>query len=244
MKNILMAIMLICAVTNTTDAKMVEYFEDAYLQQAPQELVAQVEQIAQIVGLDKDYQVVIPKKPGLQINPWNKLVGFGINPQNKNPFIIINPEWFSTLPKDQQTFLIARNVIFASQGVSSLPMKLLPWIWSIGMIALMVLCFLALRRTRFATKPLWMRILAVYAVFAIANLAFLTALYIKINTALSRKYDSHITQLTLEKIGQDKQVAISAFQTMGDFVKKELAEGDTFWKSHENTFSDLIQRLK
>lgn len=235
---------LVALLSAQADAKMVEYYEDAYIMQAPQELADRVAKIAASIGFDKDYQVIIPKKPGMQMNPWNKLVAYGINPQTKHPFLLINPAWFSTLNEDQQNFLIMRNLMFAAHGASSVPMKLFPWIWAIVILALMVLVFFALKRTRLGVQKTWVRILVTWALFAVANYAFLTNFYYKINTVLARNYDNQITQMTLEKIGKDKQVAISTFQAMDDFVKKELAEGDTFWKPFENTFADLVDRLK
>lgn len=233
--------LLFCCQSNT---KVVEYFEDAYTQQAPQELVAQVEHIAQKIGFDKDYQIVVPKKPGLQINPLNKLLTYGINPQNKTPFVLINPEWFATLTKDQQTFLIGRSLLTLQHSNWMLPVKLLPWVWIITTLLLALLLFFAIKRTRFGSKPVWMRILAIYLLFAVANFAFLTALYNKVHVMLGRRFDKQMAQLALEKTGQDRQVAVSTYQAMDDFVKKELAAGDTFWKPFENTFSDIIERLK
>lgn len=220
------------------------YEEDDYLEQAPQELVAQVEHIAQKIGFSKDYQVMIPKEPGLQLNPWNKLAVYGINPQNKLPFVLINQEWFSLLSQEQQTFLIARNLMMLSEGASFVAVKLLPWIWALVSFALMALFYCVLNGTPFGTNPVWMKILAISVIFSLANFAFFNALYAQLNSALACSCDSKIVHLTLEKTGQDKQVALATFEAMDAFVKKELADGQAFWKPYENIFANLVDALR
>lgn len=225
-------------------AKMVEYYEDAYAQQAPQELVEKVAKVADKINYTQDYQVVVPKKPGLQINPANKMTTYGFNPQTKNPFILINPEWFSTLNQEQQDFLIARSLMLLQESTWHSFPKLFPWIWMLFLLALSVLVFFALKRSPLGSKPVWMRILAVYVIFAIANFSFGNALFVKMNSTVGQRFDARVTRMALEKMGQDKQVAISLFQAMDELVKKELAQGDTFWKVYENAFSDLAERLQ
>ena len=74
---------------NGVCAKTVEYVEDAYTMQASKEIVKIVEKAALLVDFNDEYQVVSPKKAGIQINPWNKFLGQAINPQTKNPFIMV-----------------------------------------------------------------------------------------------------------------------------------------------------------
>jgi hypothetical protein len=224
-------------------AKMVEYYEDAYAQQAPQGLADKVAKIVNKIAFSQDYQVVVPKKPGLQINPVNKIISYGINPQNKTPFVLINPEWFSTLNNAQQDFLIARSlIIFENSSWYSLP-KIFTPLWLIIFCALGVLAFFILKKKYLVGKPTWMIILATVIPFLIVDTA-LGPVHDKMNLNIARRFDTQIARTALEKIDHDKQVAISTFQAMDDFAKKELAEGDTFWKPLENTFSDLAQRLK
>lgn len=220
------------------------YEEDEYLHQAPEELIAQVEQVAQKLAFDKDYQVMIPKEMGLQVNPWNRMVAYGINPKNNLPFLLINPEWFFRLNSDQQEFILARNFTMLSQGTKSTAMKVLPWLWMAVTGALMVITYLALNMSPFGSNPAWMKIVMILILYSLANIIFLNSAFFYYNTQLARSHDNQIIHLALKKTGQDKQVATSTFQAMDDFVKNELAEGDAFWKPFENIFSDIIARLK
>lgn len=224
-------------------AKMVECYEDAYVQQAPQELADRVAAIADKVGFVQDYQIVIPKKPGMQINPWNKMVSYGINPQIKAPVVFINPEWFSTLSKEQQDFLIARSLVaLENSNWHTLP-KLFTPLWVLIFLALGGLAFFVLKKKFLVGKPTWIIVLATVVPFVILD-TVLGPVHNKMNVKVAQRWDSQMIYKTLEKMGQDKQVAIDAFQKMDDFVKKELAEGDAFWKPYENTFADIVERLK
>lgn len=224
-------------------AKMVEYYEDAYSQQAPQELADKVAKVADKIAFAQDYQVVIPKKPGLQINPVNKIISYGINPQTKNYFVIINPEWFSTLNQEQQDFLIARSLVTLENSNWHVLPKLFTPLWLLIFLALGVLAFFILKKKYLVGKPTWMIVLATIVSILIVDTA-LGPVHDKMKLNIIQRYNVQMARMALEKIGQDKQVAISTFQAMDDFVKKELAEGDTFWKPYETTFGDLVERLK
>lgn len=239
----MVAIVCVALVNLNAPAKMVEYYEDAYAQQAPQELADKVAKITNKIAFTQDYQVVVPKKPGLQINPANKIISYGINPQNKTPFVLINPEWFSTLNNEQQDFLVARSFItLENSNWNALP-KIFTPLWIVIFLALGVIAFFALKKKYFVGKPTWMIVLATVIPFLIIDTA-LGPVHNKMNFNVARRFDVQMARTALEKLDQDKQVAISTFQAMDDFVKKELAEGDTFWKPLENTFADLIERLK
>lgn len=230
-------------ITLNAPAKMAEYYEDAYAQQAPQELADKVAKIINKIAFEKDYQVIVPKKPAMQINPVNKIISYGINPQNKTPFVLINPEWFSTLSNEQQDFLIARSLItLENSNWHSLP-KIFTPLWIIIFLALSVLAFFILKKKYLVGKPTWMIVLATVIPLLIVD-TVLGPVHDKMKLNIAHRFDAQIARMALEKLDQDKHVAISAFQAMDDFAKKELAEGDTFWKPIENTFSDLAQRLK
>ncbi|CAN5196363.1 hypothetical protein BH09DEP1_BH09DEP1_0220 [soil metagenome] len=232
----------ISLVSYNASAKMVEYYEDAYTQQAPQELADKVAKIADKIAFAKDYEVVIPKKPGLQINPANKIVSYGINPQTKNPFVLINPDWFSTLNQEQQDFLIARSLVTLENSKWHALPKLFTPLWLVIFLASGLLAFYALKKKYLAGKPTWMLVLATVVPFLVVDTA-LGPVHDKMSLNIIRRFDVQMARIALEKMGQDKQVAISTFQVMDDFVKKELAAGDTFWKPYEGVFSDLVARL-
>jgi hypothetical protein len=233
----------VALVSFNTSAKMVEYYEDVYSQQAPQELADKVAKVAEKISFAQDYQVVIPKKPGLQINPVNKIISYGINPQTKNYFVLINPEWFSTLSQEQQDFLIARSLVILENSNWHVLPKLFTPLWLLIFLALGVFAFFILKKKYLVGKPTWMIVLATLVPFLILDTA-LGPVHDKMKLNIYRRFDAQMARMALEKLNQDKQVAISTFQIMDDFVKKELAEGDTFWKPYETTFGDLVERLK
>lgn len=234
---------LTCLPLTAINAKMVEYYEDAYAQQASPELADMVAKIADTVGFTQDYQVIVPKKAGLQINPINKMISYGFNAQTKNPLMIINPEWFSTLSQDQQNFLIARSFIALQKSNGQTLPKLFTPLWVIVFLALGVLAFFILKKKYMIGKPTWMIVLATAIPFLIVD-TVLGPVHDKIKLNIARRFDAHIAQTALEKLGQDKQTAIDTFARMDELVKKELAEGDTFWKAYETIFSDIAARLK
>lgn len=222
---------------------MVEYYEDAYAQQAPQELADKVAKVVDKIAFGKDYEVVIPKKPGLQINPVNKIISYGINPQTKNPFVLINPEWFSALNKEQQDFLIARSLVTLENSTwHSLP-KLFTPLWIIIFLALSLIAFFILKKKFMLGKPTWMIVLATLVPLLVVD-TVLGPVHTKMNLNIARRFDAQMARMALDKLNLNKQVALDTFKKMDDFVKKELAEGDTFWKQYENTFADLVNRLK
>ncbi|GMU19195.1 MAG: hypothetical protein AMXMBFR12_03870 [Candidatus Babeliales bacterium] len=232
--------LLFCCQANT---KIVEYYEDAYAQQAPLELVDKVAHVADKIVFSKDYEMIVPKKPGLQINPVNKIIGYGINPQTKNPFIIINPEWFSTLNKEQQDFLIARGLLTLDNSKWHTLPKLFTPLWIIIFLALGVLAFFILKKKFMVGKPTWMIVLATLVPLFIID-TVLGPVHTKMGLNISRRFDAQMARMALDKLNQEKQVALDTFKKMDDFVKKELDEGNTFWKQYENTFADLVNRLK
>src|SRR6478736_237861 len=80
---------------NIINASMIQFPEDAYLMPASQEIANAAQQAAQLMGFEGQCYVIAPKKPALEINPWNKFIAHGLHPENKTPLIIINPEWFT-----------------------------------------------------------------------------------------------------------------------------------------------------
>jgi hypothetical protein len=237
------AFMVAALVGGKSHAKVIDYYDDAHAQQAPQELVSEVEKVAHDVGFEGDYQVIIPKKAGLQVNPWFRMAAYGINPQINIPFLVINPEWFSTLAHDQQTFLIARNLLILKHGPLPLSVKICPWIWALMMLCLMVLAFFAISRTRLGSQRILVRIIIVYAFFVIANLAFLNSLSTKLLSYLGRRFDTHINEMVIEKT-QNRDAAVQALESIDVTIKKELAEGEVFWKPYEKTFATIADNIR
>jgi len=107
-------------IINHLNAKMVEYIENIYLNQAPEDITKFVNEVAQQQNFDENYEVASPKKAGLQINPWNRMVASVRNPATGNIAFVINPDWFSKFNKDEKTYMISRAYITAKSGNTSL----------------------------------------------------------------------------------------------------------------------------
>jgi len=104
MKYHVMVAILLAVFVHNAHAKVIEALEDYTVSKAPQEIVDITERVANKMGFTDGYEVVIPTKAAIQLNPWNKFVVYTINPITKNPLILINPEWFSGIPSEQQDF--------------------------------------------------------------------------------------------------------------------------------------------
>jgi hypothetical protein len=183
-------------------AKMVEFVEDAYLLQAPQEIINTADKAAQLMEFDAAYEVIAPKKPGLQVNPWNRFVSYGINPQTKNAFMVINPVWFLGIPEDQQLFLLGRNLLTLKQGTQPMSVKVMPYLFMLLTFSLMFLLFWILGKTKLADQKSWVRALIAYAIVFVCNLAFLNTLQLKLIQHLSKRYDATINEMVIQKTQQ------------------------------------------
>jgi len=129
MKYIRLLPVMLFASTITIHAGMVPFTEDPYTMQASGNIVALAQRSAAIMNFEGTYEVVEPKKAGIEINPWNKFIGHGVNPQTQNNFIVVNAEWFKGIPEDQQLFLLCRSFAYFKEGSSSSLMRMLPYIF-------------------------------------------------------------------------------------------------------------------
>lgn len=230
-------------VNGNAHAKTIEFIENIYAEQAPQNTIDVAQEAAHLFEFKKDYEVAVPKKAGLQVNPWNRFLAYGINPQTQNPFIIINPEWLSKMPKDEQQFLLGRAFVTLERGMTPLSLKVSPFLYGFFSICLMILIYFALGRTRLAQQKKWVRALLAYAIITICNLTFMNNVYLKFTQYLGKRYDTQIIESMIEKT-HDKEAAIKALEHFDASIKKELAEGETFWKPYENLFEGYAKELK
>ena len=181
------AVVLLSLFTVTTYPKVVEFVEDAYLKQAPQEIVNQVEKVADVMEFETIYEVAEPKKAGIQINPWNKFVAYGINPLTQNPFIIINTEWFSTIPSEQQVFLLGRAFATFAQG--AVPGgKIITYLFILFRILLILLLFWVLGKTPLAKQNIWIRFLLALILNAAASFIFMNQFEASIQQHLASRH--------------------------------------------------------
>ena len=239
-------IALFCALAlNTAHAKPVEYIENIYLLPATSEITQPVNTVATQIGITQDFEVAIPKKAGLQINPWNSLIASGKRQTTGNLFIIINPEWFNQLTKEEQNFLITRAFLFAQCGGSSLPIKTLPWL-------LMVLNFLVIwglffalgKYSKTAQLNKWIRVAIAIGIVGIFNATIGNKLQLRIIVYFNTQLNNQISRQALEKSGVRTEVGVQALTRMDTAVKEHIKAGEVFWKPFENAFQQQIQALK
>ena len=231
------------SIINFSSAKMVEYVEDAYCTQAPQEIVDAAARAAELVGFSQSYEVIAPKKAGLHINPWNNFIGCATNPGTKNWFIIANPEWFNALSNAEQEFLLARCFIMAQAGTLPLLAKILPWLF--GILRLLAMCAIlwGLRFTALAGYTRIIRILIACGIIVLCNILFVNRLERAIMLDVTRKHDMQIIETTIEKT-HNKQAAIDALSAMDKGIKAKLEQGEVFFAPHKDLFEKFLQALK
>jgi len=224
-------------------AKTVEYIENGYAQQAPVELVNHVEEAATYFDFKEPYEVAVPKKAGMQVNPWYKFMAYGVNPQTTRPFFSINPDWVSKLPEDQQLFLLGRGFESFKGGVIPWIVKFSPFIYSFFSIALMFLLYFALGKTRLAQQKKWLRALIAYGIVAVCNLAFMSALNTTFVQYLAVVHDDKAIARIIQKTG-NKEAAIKALEYFDASIKQDSNENATFWKPFEHSFEHYVKVLK
>lgn len=223
--------------------QMVEFVENAYLMQAPAPVAAKAQQAAQTVGFAQNYEVMIPKKAGIQVNPWNNFVGYGVNDQTKNPYIIINDEWLSKTSPEAQEFLLARCFVTVSKEISQGHITAIPYI----LLALYVLCLLAVvilsRRPRFAGYNPWLKAGAAAIAILLANVIFMRIGQTQLLKYFNKNYDKAVIERTIQKTG-NKQAAIQALEFFDASIKELVSKGEVTLKPHESLFAEYAEYVK
>ena len=225
------------------EAKMVEIVDSGYMQQAPELIVNIVEEVAQLMDYNKPFEVIVPKKPGIAINPVNKFIAKGINPQTKNPMIIINPEWFLQVPKEQQQFLLGRAFVMFQNGTLPLSIKIAPYIFSLYSFLLLFFLFRILGWTRLVTYKKWVRILVAFIILAAINGLIVGNVYWKIIQFLGRAYEYKINEMVVAKT-QNRNAGIQALELMNQAFNNEIKDNESFFKQYENIFGNYAAQLK
>ena len=223
-------------------AKVVEYIEDAYAKQAPKKIVAIVKKAALLMDFKGVYEVVVPKKAGIQVNPWNKFIAQGINTLTKNPFIIVNPQWFSSIPQNQQTFLLGRFFLIFKHGSTTLGMKIIPYLSDLFILFLAFLLTWGLGKTRLAHHKKWIRFIIAFSIMIACYITFLSNLETKLLQHFGSKYDIKINEMVVQKT-LNKDSAIKALKFFDTSIKQELKNGETFWAPYESLFKKYADKL-
>ena len=224
-------------------AKMVPFQEDGYMLQAPENLLAVAEKVANIVDFTADYEVVVPKKAGIEINPWNKFIAYGTNPLTKNFFMVINPEWFNKLPEDQQLFLVGRNFLILKLGVTPLSFTVIFYAFIIISLLLLVCIFLIFSKTVLKNQKIWIRILLACALVGVMEFMLLDPLERKLKLHYGKLYDKKIHESVVEKT-KNRDAAIKALEYLDSSIKDEIKKGETLFVPYENLFETYAQQLK
>jgi hypothetical protein len=223
-------------------ADVIPYKEDTYTQQAPEEIVILAKQAADLMNFKDGFEVMIPKKAGIEINPWNKFVGYGKNPSTQNSFILINPEWFSGIPHDQQVFLLARCFTTLQEG--SLPSTSLQIIWilyCILSILLMILCYWLLGKTTLQPRK-WLRVICAIGIIILGELFIFDKIHLYIVRHVSQNFDVGIIKKVIEKIG-NKDAAIKALQHLDASIKQAAQSGETFFVPYKDLFEKYVHEI-
>jgi hypothetical protein len=239
----LLPLLFLCAIISpAVCAKTAEFIESIYIMQAPEDIVTIVEKNASLLGFETVYEIVVPKKAGIQINPWNKLAYGGINPQTQRPYILINPTWFLAIPHDEQTFLLARTFECFTQGMLPLSVKVVPYLW-IALIFLLTLLFFWLLGKTALRKTLWLRALLSFCLVMLCNITILNTAQTKILQYLCKRHDMNIIKEVVRKTG-NKNAAILALERLNEAINTELPTDVTFWTPFANWFQEYADKLK
>ena len=242
MKYIKILLVLCSTLTQSTNTSVVPFTEDPYALQAPQKIVEIAEKAAAFVEFDSTYEVAIPKKAGIQINPWNKFIAYGINTKTKNPFIIINPSWFASIPQDQQLFLLARCFTVFKEG-KPFSIKVVPYLFILLRILFILLLIWLLGKTLLSRHKKWVRIAIAWGIVYLCNSFVINNLQLKFTRYMNSRYDIHILNMAIQKTG-NKDAAIKALQQFDTSIKEALKNGETFFTPYATLFENYANALE
>lgn len=229
----------------TVHGKTVEFIENPYQEQASPEIVERAERVATLVDYTKPYEIATPKKAGLQINPWNKLItALESNPQTKLPLITVNYEWLSTLPAEQQTFLFARCFTIFEMGLS-------PWYVMYGaymyiaFVWMLILLFFFFLRKKSPLKAhkAWVSFVVALCVISAVDYALIKGTFEKVQKHLSSRYDVKIIEKTIAKTG-DRDAAVQALLAIDAVVKEGAKNGEQIFVPHVELFERLANTVR
>lgn len=240
-KKFILATILVAATNTQGKFQIVEYVEDPYLANAPKEIADHVQKIAELINFDKKLEILVPKKPAVLINPWNKLISSGINPITKNTIITINQDFYASLPKDQQDAKIAVSLENVKEK-NYIP-NIVWAMFALLSIGLMICAYLTLKKTILAGHSKWIIGLAAFATGALIELAITGKLEQKVVAYFNTRRTIGIYERVIQKTG-NRDAAIKSLEAQNAIIQKELADGEIFFKPHEKTHKNLIEKLR
>jgi hypothetical protein len=223
--NIIKTLMLTAfALAGMTHTKMIEFTENPYEMQAPEEITAKVAAAVQEYGFTKDYEVTVPKKAGFDVNPWYHFAYSGVNQYTKNFLIGINPEWFLSLPEAQQKHFLFYSFATHDQGAVPLSVKIIPWIILLVVFAFMFFIGRTVLRPYSRLTSGALSFLIAMAIFSFVT----TPLQNKLITDQALQHRMKIHALAIKKTG-NKNAAIDYLKVMDQSMKQRAKDGDEFY---------------
>lgn len=243
--NKLFCIFLISGIFVALNSKSVEFvYEDAYLKQAPAEIVTRVDHAAEVVGFKEPFEVTVPTKAGIQINPINGFIAFSRNPLSKQVLFIVNPEWFSTLMEDEQTFMFGYNFMRTVPGFLYYVLKVLPYLFVLLSILLAFLIYWAISFTPLAHKKWWIKAVATYVLLVCINLLIIKPfVHPKVTQFLGRTFDMNVIDSVVQKTN-NKQAAIQSLEKYNAGIQDLFDKGESSLEPYVGLFQRYADKLK
>jgi hypothetical protein len=235
--------LILCATGISIHTKRVEFVNNPYEIQAPLEVVNAVDAITEQLEINDVYEVAVPTKAGLQINPWFNFMVSVINPSTKNCFILINPTWFLALPHEQQLHLLAHCFVQYKEGSIPLSMKVIPWLFIIFSFVAVLGLVRLLEKTKLATQPKWVVAILAGIIVTMCNLSFLNKLQTKLMHYAATKHNINLHRMAIEKTG-NKKAAINTLESLDTSIAEHIQQGESFFTPHATLFKDLACKLK
>ncbi len=234
--------LILTSMTIGLQAKNIEY-GDPSCQTANPQLIDLVEKVAQEIGHTDDYELVEPTSLGLLMNPYNRMMFSVVNPGTGNDLILINFEWLNGLDLAAQKFLISRNFAKLQFSKRWTLVRMWPYLFILINILLVLVIFLIFTRTLFKHKSIFINAIFCFAFVYGLEVLILNKLNLKIAKYLEFRQSVRLNDLTIDKFST-KKAAIEAFTYCDQTIKTGIANGHSLYKNNENTYSDLIAKLK
>lgn len=240
-KVIIKSVFCITTLSNI-QATMIEYKEDAYSAQAPQEIIDLAQKAADLIGFDGAYELVVPKRAGIEINPLNKFLTYGTNPSTKNHFILVNPEWLAKMPEGQQLFFFVRNFLTFKEG-RPFSMKVVPYLYILFSILLSIFLFFILGKTVLKNQKIWVRLLVVLGLMVVSELLITDRLEAAMLRYLGKRFDINILEQAVQKT-ENRDAVIKALEFYDTSIQEEAQNDEKYWAPYKGLFVGYAQELK
>ncbi len=215
--------------------------EALYLLNAPEEICQLVESVDLAINFGQNYEVTMPTKAGIEINPWNSLVSSGINPQTKNLLFVIQPDFFNSCNKDEQKFLITRAHLSIKDGIKPRWLDIFIVIASLLLSIASSIAIIRILKTRgFSQQQAF--IIAIGLTFLL-RITLVKRVAVNLQNYILVRNTKLLNIKAQELSGTTKESTISTLRKMDAFIKKDLQEGNWYWKPFESEFEKQANNL-